>query len=119
MLTCHEDPAARGMARVDRLGRRQFITATAGGALLMLAGFERSHAAAPVTAPTSESPPQVSIVDAKPGEDLVAYVTRKRGKFDHDFYKAVIGSANEYKEGDESLGISAADRRDTCKTRAR
>ena len=35
-------------------------------------------------------------------------MTRTRGKFDHEFYKAVIGCANDYKEGDESLGISAA-----------
>ena len=45
---------------------------------------------------------------------MISYVTRIKGQFDQEFYKAVIGSANEYKEGDESLGISA----DTPATRA-
>ena len=100
-----------------RRGRRRFIVATA-GALLVLAGCDRGKpvptAAAPAALPTSETPPKVSISELTPGEDVVGYVTRKRGKFDHDFYKAVIGSANEYKEGDESLGLSA----DTPATRA-
>jgi ethanolamine ammonia-lyase large subunit len=91
------------------LDRRHFIAGTAVGALLVLAGCDKPKppAAAPAAAPTNEAPAKVSIAEVKPGEDVVAYVTRQRGKFDQDFYKAVIGAANDYKEGDEALGIAA------------
>jgi ethanolamine ammonia-lyase large subunit len=110
MLTSRQDTAASGMPGVDRYGRRQFVMMAAGSVLLALTACDRSNpreAAGPARLPANESPPKVSIADISPGEDVVGYVTRKRGKFDQDFYKAVIGSANEYKEGDESLGISA------------
>ena len=108
---CGPDLAAGGP------NRRRFIVGTVGGTWLVLAGCDRGKPvppAGPVAGPTSEAPAKVTIAEVSAGEDVVGYVTRKRGKFDQDFYKAVIGSANEYKEGDESLGISA----DTPATRA-
>jgi ethanolamine ammonia-lyase large subunit len=111
MRAAHIEPGPQRIVRVDRLGRGHFIVLTAGGALLAIAGCDRGkpapQAAAPAAASTSETTAKVSIADVAPGEDVVGYVTRKRGRFDQDFYKAVIGSANEYKEGDEALGISA------------
>lgn len=96
--------------------RRAFVVGSVGGTLVWLAGCDRGKpaATAPVAVPTTETSAKVSITDVAPGEDVVAFVTRKRGSFDHAYYKAVIGSANEYKEGDEALGISA----DTPATRA-
>ena len=88
--------------------RRLIVLGTLGGAALIAVGCDKSKPTPPATR-ISEGTAKVSIAQLQPGEDLVAYVTRTRGTFDHDFYKAVIGSANEYKEGDESLGISAAD----------
>lgn len=60
----------------------------------------------------------VCIPEIQPGEDVFAYVQRIKGAYDHSFYKAVIGAANEYKEGDESLGISADNQttRDNART---
>jgi ethanolamine ammonia-lyase large subunit len=42
-----------------------------------------------------------------PQEDLISYVHRIAGKWDVDLYRKVLGSANEYKEGDEIIGVSA------------
>ncbi|HYN58956.1 MAG TPA: ethanolamine ammonia-lyase subunit EutB [Rubrivivax sp.] len=108
--TIGSQPGLSGFVVDARTGRRIFVLGGLAGAALALVGCDRGKpqtAAAPVATPTSEAPAKVSIADVAPGEDVVAFVTRKRGKFDPDYYKAVIGSANEYKEGDESLGISA------------
>lgn len=96
--------------------RRGFVLGTLGGTMFWLAGCDRSKptASAPAATATTEAAAKVSIGEVAAGEDVVAYVTRQRGSFDPAFYKAVIGSASEYKEGDESLGISA----DTPATRA-
>lgn len=51
----------------------------------------------------------VSIAEVRAGEDLFGYVRRVRGAHDETFYKAILGAANEYKEGDEALGIHALD----------
>ena len=51
----------------------------------------------------------VSIPEVRDGEDIFAYIQRVRGAFDLAFYKAILGAANEYKEGDEALGIHALD----------
>lgn len=61
---------------------------------------------------------KVCIPEIQPGEDVFAYVQRIKGAYDHEFYKAVIGSANEYKEGDDTLGISADNQttRDNART---
>jgi ethanolamine ammonia-lyase large subunit len=80
--------------------RRRFLAGALGGAALAVAGCDRGK-------PSAASASKVSIPDVKPGEDVFSYVSRIKGAYDHDFYKALIGSANEFKEGDESLGISA------------
>ena len=51
----------------------------------------------------------VSIPEVKKGEDVFSYVKRIKGGFDHTFYQQVVGAANEYKEGDEAIGVSAED----------
>ena len=42
------------------------------------------------------------------GEDLFAYMERTRGGFDATLYRQLLGTANEYKEGDEAEGVAAA-----------
>ena len=41
------------------------------------------------------------------GEDIFAYVQRVKGKMDVTLYRQIIGAANEFKEGDQTLGLAA------------
>ncbi|MRR33550.1 ethanolamine ammonia-lyase [bacterium] len=50
-----------------------------------------------------------TITDIKPGEDVFAYITRIKGKFDQRLYQQVIGASNDFKEGDQTIGVGAAD----------
>ena len=66
----------------------------------------------------SEPPlPGVSLDKIKEGEDVFAYMLRKRGKFDDLLYRQILGAANAYKEGDEIIGVAAAN--EASRTRAR
>ena len=51
------------------------------------------------------------------GEDVFAFVNRTAGRFDSTLYFQVLGAANEFKEGDESIGVAAAN--DASRTNAR
>jgi len=46
---------------------------------------------------------------AKAGEDIFGYIKTQKGGFDQTLYQQLIGSANEYKEGDDTQGIAAYD----------
>lgn len=50
----------------------------------------------------------VPLAPSQPGEDVFAYLTRIRKKFDLSAYKRLLGAANEFKEGDEIVGVAAA-----------
>lgn len=56
----------------------------------------------------------VLIQSIESGEDVFAYMTRVYGTYDHEVLKALVGAANEFKEGDAALGIAA----DSARTRA-
>ena len=51
---------------------------------------------------------QIVVEKPLPGEDLFAYIQRKRGNYDVTLYRQLVGAANEFKEGDEIAGIAAA-----------
>ena len=51
----------------------------------------------------------VEIGSPRQGEDLFAYMQRVNGRFDQTLYKQLLGAANEYKEGDEAIGVAAKD----------
>jgi ethanolamine ammonia-lyase large subunit len=51
------------------------------------------------------------------GEDLFQYIVRQKGSFDLTLYRQLLGAANEFKEGDEIAGISAASDEDRLKAR--
>ena len=53
-------------------------------------------------------PSSVSIVQVLEGEDVFAYVQRVQGGFEHRLYQQVVGAANPFKEGDATIGVSAA-----------
>lgn len=50
-----------------------------------------------------------AVGEAKPGEDIFAYITRVKGGFDLTTYQQAIGAANEFKEGDQAIGVAAED----------
>ena len=62
-----------------------------------------------VPAETAPSEAPNIIKDVKPGEDVFAYITRIKGKFDQRLYQQVIGASNAFKEGDVTIGVGAAD----------
>jgi ethanolamine ammonia-lyase large subunit len=86
------------------LSRRSFLqSATAVAGLSSLGtplprGFcaDRNRAALPIGTP-------------KPDEDVFAFVNRTAGRFDSTLYFQILGAANEFKEGDESVGVAAVD----------
>ena len=49
----------------------------------------------------------VVVETPKNGEDIFSFIQRIRGKMDLTFYRQIIGAANEFKEGDQTLGIAA------------
>ncbi|NRP21298.1 Ethanolamine ammonia-lyase heavy chain [Ensifer adhaerens] len=51
----------------------------------------------------------VRIVEVKPDEDVFAYISRMKGSFDQKTYQQVIGAANDFKEGDQTIGVGAED----------
>jgi len=50
----------------------------------------------------------VTIGKVKRGEDVLEYITRTQGQFDHTLYQQIIGAANAFKEGDETIGVAAS-----------
>ncbi len=84
----------------EGIHRRTFLTimGVAGVSLAGLTLAARRAAAEPVT-----------IAEMKKGEDVFAYTKRIKGKFDQTFYQQVIGAANDFKEGDLTIGVGAKD----------
>ena len=52
---------------------------------------------------------QARLLEARPGEDLFAFLNRTEGRFDVTLYRQLLGAANAFKEGDQILGVAAAD----------
>jgi ethanolamine ammonia-lyase large subunit len=87
-----------------KIDRRCFVAALAGGAAVSWQGA-RSWAGE-----AKADPPQgVSVGEPRNGEDLFGYIKRHAGKFDSQVYAQLLGAANEFKEGDLSVGVAAAD----------
>jgi len=63
-------------------------------------------------------PPGVRITEIGPKEDIFSYVSRVKGSFDPGLYKQILGAANAFKEGDQIVGVAAADEtsRDNART---
>jgi ethanolamine ammonia-lyase large subunit len=76
--------------------RRQFLSKIIGGGVAGL--LAETKAAANVPA-----------IRSTPKEDISAYLTRTRGKFDITAFRQILGAANEFKEGDVATGVAAAD----------
>ncbi len=88
----------------EGMSRRTFL-AVMGVAGATLAGYtlaERKAFAGEATPPTA-------IGEVMPGEDVFAYISRIKGGFDRKLYQQVIGAANDFKEGDMTIGVGAKD----------
>jgi ethanolamine ammonia-lyase large subunit len=92
------------------MSRREFLVmvGTAGAAL---AGYRVVARAAPGEG-------TIAVTEIRPGEDIFAYIDRVKGGFDPTLYRQVIGAANDFKEGDQAIGVGAADAttRDNART---
>lgn len=83
--------------------RRAFLQSTTGAAVLSpLSGLTLKGLCA-------EKPQIPSIGTPKTDEDVFAWVRRVRGRFDATLYAQVLGAANAFKEGDETIGVAAVD----------
>ncbi len=49
----------------------------------------------------------VNIKTPRTGEDIFSYIKREKENFDQTFYRQILGAANEFKEGDQTLNINA------------
>ena len=76
--------------------RRRFLALSLAGGAVAVTGLPTSISAG------------VAVENALPGEDLIAYIHRIRGNWDLTLYKQLLGAANEFKEGDEIIGVAAA-----------
>ncbi len=52
------------------------------------------------------------------GEDVFAFIARSKGRFDPALYHQLLGSANEFKEGDQAIGVAALDEPSRTQARA-
>lgn len=93
--------------------RRDFCTwvATAAAWTAMPGGLAHATAATP---PTHGG---VRVENIRSDDDLFSYIQRLQGRFDPALYRRIIGAANEFKEGDQIIGVAAAD--DASRRRAR
>ena len=92
------------------MNRRTFLVggaAAAGGIYALTRTGASDRAAAPAALDSN----RVSIPDIKPGEDIFRWLDRVHGGYDVVKYRQVLGAANPYKEGDDALGLAAADDR--------
>lgn len=78
--------------------RRAFVRSTACAALSFVLGTRQLR-----------SEPSVPIAEPRDGEDLFRYLRRVHGEFDVTQYARILGSANEFKEGDAFIGVAASD----------
>lgn len=89
---------------MEKLNRKRFIIQTGmfGASLLLLQSFRRYRLN--LGAVLTES---IHIEEIMIGEDVFAYVKRLRGGMDQSLYRQIIGAANEFKEGDLTIGVAA------------
>jgi len=88
--------------------RKKFISQTGmiGSGMLLLNGCDLFVATDGVSDSTVAG---AMIKSPEIGEDVFAYIRREKGSFDQTLYRQILGAANEFKEGDETLNIAAHD----------
>jgi ethanolamine ammonia-lyase large subunit len=91
-----------GVATDAVMQRRMFLSALAAGSAALVTVSRGSRFA------FGQHREGISIGEIHPGESIFQYVQRSAGKFDDDLYKQILGAANDFKEGDQIVGIAAA-----------
>jgi len=96
------------MSETNKMTRKEFVNLAGltGVSLLILNGCDLFVSDNERISGNTEG---VSIQSPKVDEDIFKYVQRIKGKFDIKLYRQVLGAANEFKEGDQSIKISAVD----------
>lgn len=96
------------MSETNKMTRKEFVNLAGltGASLLILNGCDLFVSDNERISGNTEG---VSIQSPKVDEDIFKYVQRIKGKFDIKLYRQVLGAANEFKEGDQSIKISAVD----------
>ena len=91
------------------MNRKDFLKllGVAGGSVIVLNGCGLFTGKAGNSNPLEKS--GTWIQEPINGEDIFGYIQKVTGKFDIDLYRQILGAANEFKEGDRTLNISAAD----------
>ncbi len=83
----------------DGLSRRDLLL-VAGTAAATIASYSNG-------AKSASQPDAFSIKEVKQSEDIFTYISRMKGSFEPTIYQQVIGAANEFKEGDQAIGVGA------------
>jgi ethanolamine ammonia-lyase large subunit len=86
----------------EGLSRRDVIAMMGAASGAIAAGYS-------TVAKASSDRSAIAIEEVKPSEDVFAHVSRVKGKFDQSLYQQVIGAANDFKEGDQAIGVGAKD----------
>ncbi len=82
--------------------RRTFLGALVGGGAAMVCSSAKLRAA------LRPQRTGVTIDEIHAGESVFDYVRRVAGALDDGLYKQILGAANEFKEGDQIVGVAAA-----------
>ena len=95
--------------------RRSFV----GGALVTTAlpCFRRTSAAEEPRDAEGTGTHGFRVTKPNSNEGILAYIHRTHGEFDMPLFCQILGAANEFKEGDQAIGVAAAD--DSSRTHAR
>ena len=88
--------------RLQSLSRRDAIAMVGAASGAIAAGYS-------TVAKAASDRGAIAVEEVKPGEDVFAHVSRVKGKFDLSLYQQIIGAANDFKEGDQAIGVGAKD----------
>ncbi len=92
--------------------RREFLNGLAGGVIAVAPGTMR-------LANGEDQRAAVAPIDLSAGEeDVFQYILRTVGSHSAERFAQILGAANEYKEGDEAVGVVAAGEADRQAARA-
>ncbi len=88
---------------MKKMNRKEFLQAASlmGSSVLLLNGCNF------FTGKEQVSAGSISIKTPESAEDIFAYIDRVNGEFDISIYRKILGAANEFKEGDETIHVAA------------
>lgn len=82
--------------------RRTFLSGLAGGVMAVAPGTIR------IVRGEQTSAGSLAVDSLQAGEDVFQYIRRTAGRHDDQLYAQILGAANEFKEGDETVGVAAS-----------